>query len=463
MASKAAGAIIGEPAHGTEHPALVWVVLLASGLLYGLTVTATPARLAEHDALIAVMSLARDGALPFASGGYDLNALLSSLASSAVQLGGEPPLAVVRLPSILATALAAAWMFVWLWHHEGNAAALTATLLFATSGWALESAHSSQVNALQTLLVLVAATWVFDAARAASGATRRRIAAAALLLIAFQLQPTAAVAALALLIWCLPGGLRAAVDQHFARRTLLLLIGAVFIAGLLLVITPFVFAVVRADLFNAARDHALTGEVWFSLRDLWVQAPLLVALLPVAMVFAVRRSSSLAALALVMIAVPLIVHAAVVPTSRGACAYVFPFLAIIYGLALATPLERLQARISDDRSAGGGDMRIVQGLAAILLVLFGSAVTIMVNPTYRHTANVVQKTTDTMVRLRRPALMHPRAPWSDHAAVMPLSAGRQLKVMWRQQSSTVLPITSRRAPMIAASDAPFVFAGGHKG
>lgn len=462
MASKAAGAIIGEPAHGTEHPALVWLVLIASGLLYGLTVTATPARLAEHDALIAVMSLARDGALPLAGGGYDLNAFLSSLASSAVQLGGEPPLALVRLPSILATALAAAWLFVWLRRHEGTAAALTATLLFATSGWALESAHSSQVNALQTLLVLVAATWVFDATRAASGATRRRIAAAALLLIAFQLQPTAAVAALALLVWCLPGGLRAAVDQHFARRTLLLVTGAVFVAGLLLVITPFVFAVVRADLFNAARDHALTGEARFSLQDLWGQAPLLVALMPVAMVFALRRSSSLAALALVMIAVPLIVHAALVPTSRGACAYVYPFLAIIYGLALATPLKQLHARLTGDRSRRGGDTKIVQGLAAILLVLFGGAVTVIANPTYRHTANVVQKTTDTMVGLRRPALLHPRAPWSDHAAVTTSSAGRQRTVLSWQRSGTLPPFGSRRAPIMAASAASFIFTRGHK-
>ncbi|MCC2981324.1 hypothetical protein [Sphingomonas sp. IC4-52] len=416
MASNAAASASGRNTRPAERPALAWAVLLGSGLLYGLTVWATPIRSDEHDVLVAAMSLARDGALPFLSGSHDLGALLSVLASSLLELGGDPPIAMVRLPSILATAVAAAWLFVWLREHAGTTVAGIATILFVPSGWALQGAHSAGQGALLTLLVLVSATWLFDASRSSAGATRRRIAAAALLLIAFQLQPSAAIAALGLLIWCLPGMLRALVDQHFARRTPILIVAAAVFLPLLALIAPAVIGTVTGSLLSATAESEVSGDNLFYLHDLWVQAPLLTLFLPVAAVFAWRRSPPLAAHALVLLIVPLLVHSVTGSKAAGACAYVIPYLAIIYALALAGPAKQLRAHLSATLARQGADRKVAQVLSTALLLLLGAAAIVLANPAYRHTVQVVQMSAGSMTWARQPAVTRVGAIWSDHAA-----------------------------------------------
>lgn len=415
MASNAAASASGGNTRRTERPALAWAVLLGSGLLYGLTVWATPVGNDEHDVLVAAMSLARDGALPFLNGSHDPGALLSVLASSLLALGGDPPIAMVRLPSILATAVAAAWLFVWLREHAGTTVAGIATILFVPSSWALQGAHSAGQSALQTLLVLVAATWLFDASRHSAAATRRRIAAAALLLIAFQLQPTAAIAALALLIWCLPGILRALVDQHFARRTPILIVAAVISLPLLALIAPAVIGTIRAALLSVSAEREVPGDRLFYLRDLWAQAPALMLFLPVAAVLAWRRSSSLAALALVLLIVPLLIHSVTGPKAAGVCAYVIPYLAIIYALALAGPVKQLSARLAAPLARQGAYSKVAQVVATTALLLLGAAAIVLANPAYRHTVQVVQITAGSMTRARAPVATG-IAIWSDHAS-----------------------------------------------
>jgi hypothetical protein len=383
-----------------------------------LTVGETPVRLDEYYTLFAAQSWVQDGSFAILDGSYERAPLFTILTGWVLAFTGEAGIAAARLPSILATAVSAAWLFAWLRRTEGMVAALVATLVFATSGWALDSAHFARFYALQNLLILIAATMLFDASQDTRGAVRRRIAAAALLLFAVQLQPTTLVAGVALLIWLAPSMIRAALALHLARQTPILLAGAAVSLAAMLVLLPVLIAAVEARFLNAPlwaaphRDDAL-----FYVQDFWTQAPLLMLLLPVVLVLAFRRSPTLAGFALVMLVVPVLIHSFAAMKAARYCTYTVPFLGVLYGLGMAAPLERLHGRLSawlGDRGVGQPSSRLIMGI----LLLSGGMIVLLANPTYRHTARAARLAAVTAVE-RGDLVTPPRdTAWESQASAL---------------------------------------------
>ena len=355
-------------------PDAVWTLIAAllACTLYALTIQTRPPHIDEFYHLLAGRSWAKDGSLAILDGRYERARLFTMLVGGSFDLLGRSDLLVARLPSLLASATSVALIFHWVRQVGGMWGAVGAALLFALAGYTFDIAHFARFYALHALLTLGAAASLFAATRPDARRSILWLTASALCLaLASHLQPVTAIAALALGAWLL-------FDQR-ARIWSMPPLHLVALGGVALACSA-----VALSLAGPALDSYRHAERWatgsqddplYYIREYWVQLPLMLLLWPVALVAAWRRNASLASLCAAMVMLGLALHSFAGMKAWRYAYYIFPFLCMTYGLAIAFLMDRF-----------GGRERNLRGVAlftGVMLLLIGG------NSGYRQSARLM--------------------------------------------------------------------------
>lgn len=352
---------------------------------YVFTIGTAPVRVDEFYTLLAGASWLADGSFAIVDGEYNRAWLFTIVTGLTFDIFGKASVTVARVLPLLAAAASVVLLFSWLRKRVGGNAATAAAALLGLSGYTMDVAHFARFYSLQGLLILVAAIALIEARTS----SRRSLLinsgiASGALAIALHLQPTTIIAGIALGSWGVFRALRHADPRALARRpgfqagAILLLVAAI---AMIPVFTDLVNRYGKAPLW--ASEHQ--DDAWFYVREFTRQMPILVVLLPLAAVQAWRRDRTLASLCLAMILVPILLHSFAATKSARYCFYVLPFLAALWGIALAGPIDRARLEIQSWLTAHGTGQAFASAAAAVMMAgVLG--ILLLTNPAYRHTA-----------------------------------------------------------------------------
>lgn len=354
------------------------LLFLAAAALYTITIGTTPVRVDEYYTMLAARSWAENGSFAILDGEYTRARLFTMLVGVTFDLFGSTSLWIARLPTVLMAAGLVTLVFTFVDKRAGFPAAIAAALVLALSGYTLDVAHFARFYAPQALVVFGAAMLVHAAAAREGAAMAVRLAgAAALLALGLHLQPTTAIAAAALALWFAVERLQWIMTVVRQRPWLALIAVALTLIFGLMIVPSMAQRFLAASVW--AQEHRY--DRLFYLREFSAQIPLLLILLPVAAVLALRRDRSLALLSIIMIAVALVVHSFAAMKAGRYVYYAMPFMAMLFGLAMARPADQAVATLK--RMLGPGELA---GLCAGAIVLVLGIAALLVNSSYRHTA-----------------------------------------------------------------------------
>ena len=389
-----------------QAPAL----FLAVTALYAVTINTTPVRVDEYYTLFAARSWAADHGFAIVDGEYTRARLFTMLVGAAFGLFEDTSLLTARIPTVLTTAGLVTLLFVWVRGRAGVTAATIAALVLALSGYTLDVAHFARFYAPQALAVLGAAILVHAAAEKEGVALATRLAgAAALLALGFHLQPTTAIAGGALAAWFAVQRLSWIRSALLRSPWLALAVGVSIVYFFFVILPPMVARFQGASIWAQAHQY----DHWFYLREFYNQIPLILVLLPVAAVAALFRDRSLALLAIVMVAIALVMQSFAAMKAGRYFYYAMPFVALLFGLALARPMD--MAIAAGKRAlTGGGVPQELAGLCASVAIAIAGVGLLLVNSSYRHTAIALRQS---VMELRDPLhVAQPADPVWDEAA-----------------------------------------------
>jgi len=406
------------------------LILLTSLLLFSLNLERPP-HPDELYHILAARGLLEVGEPRIAEGLYIRAYPFTWIVAQSFALFGES-LTSARLPSVVATALLVAVLFLWLWREAGPVAAWLGAGLYATSPFAVQIAQFSRFYAIQSLFFLIGGLLVYELLFRPGSWGRKLLlgfAAAASFAFAAELQPTTLMGIAAVAAWALPiagwrwlqgGGLSA------GRQRVLLVVGIVLVAlvGLGLAWESGVLA--RAwhmyrstPLFNAANRN----QFWFYHARYILFYPTLWTAVGVLAVAGLAFFPRPGWFALVLFAVAFLLNSFAGPKSLRYIAYAQPFMFVIWGLGLVAIWPWLRSGIAKLRD------RLVQLLGAwfshprqLAHSLIGLALGFLVlaNPFWLRTATVIA---DIPVPPEKPQADWRKAkaallPWLERAAVV---------------------------------------------
>jgi hypothetical protein len=301
-----------------------------------------------------------------------------------------------RLVAILPMAATVIVLFLWLRQTAGPSAAWIASVLFAISPFAIDTAQYVRFYSLQALCFVSGAVLISVAgSQSLLRAVVVVVAGSALLAFAVYLNPTALMGVAGVALWA--GGAVAAGWQErrqLARRTALLIILAISAFGLLAlsvavgsgVLDELLIRYREVQAFNEANaDRFYFYHVWSLLfyPTLW---PLTGILSLVALVH--RPQPAWLAMTVFVVAFLLASFAAAKATRY--LIYAYPFLFALWGIGLAgilVPvgrwLERLTADLGDRLSGFGGRPVAVGLMAGAALFALAS------NPAWLRSATIL--------------------------------------------------------------------------
>ncbi|AUW58821.1 hypothetical protein C1T17_12700 [Sphingobium sp. SCG-1] len=361
------------------------LLFLAAAALYTITIGTTPVRVDEYYTTFAARSWAENGSFAILDGEYTRARLFTMLIGAAFDLFGSTSIWIARVPTALMAAGLVTLVFAWVKNRAGTTAAIIAALTLALSGYTLDVAHFTRFYAPQALLVLGAAILIYAAAAQAGTAMVWRLAgAAALLLLGLHLQPTTAIAAAALALWFAAARFQWIMAMVRRRPWLALITTVSCVIFAVMILPPMMQKFLSASVW--AQEHQY--DRLFYLREFYRQIPLILILTPVAAALALRRDRSLALLSIIMISVALLVHSFAAMKAGRYVYYAMPFVAILFGLAVARPAD---AALAAGRRvlSGFGLPSELAGIGAGAIVLGVGVTALLVNSSYRHTASAL--------------------------------------------------------------------------
>jgi hypothetical protein len=393
-----------QAAGGRTAPALAVRRLLPSALfpaallLYAVNLDRAP-NPDELYHILAARGLLETGEPRIAEGLYTRGYAFTWIVAQSFRLFGES-LAAARLPSVVATALVAAVLFLWVRREAGAAAAWLAAGLYAVSPFAVLIAQFCRFYALQTLAFTLGLWLVHDLFRSRhdrNGLLWRALAAGGLFAFAAHLQPTTLIGLVALAAWAGPLLLwRLAASPALSGRTKSLLApGLVLLAVAVLVVaqtggllTELWRQYREVPLFNAEYRNAFWFyHLWYVLfyPTLWPATGLLALV-------AWSRSPGLGSLATVVFAVAFLLNSFAGPKSLRYIAYAQPLLFVIWGIALAAlwpALAGFAARLRDGLAGVLALPAPASRAAASALVALACLALAVVNPFWLRTVTVI--------------------------------------------------------------------------
>jgi len=181
------------------------LLLLVSLLLFSFNLERPP-HPDELYHILAARGILESGEPRIAEGLYVRGYPFTWIVAQSFALFGES-LASARLPSVVATALLVAVLFLWLWREAGPAAAWIGAGLYAISPFAVQIAQFARFYAIQSLFFLIGSLLVYELLFRPRSRSRRLLlglVAAAGFAFAAELQPTTLMGIAAVAAWALP-------------------------------------------------------------------------------------------------------------------------------------------------------------------------------------------------------------------------------------------------------------------
>jgi hypothetical protein len=300
--------------------------------------------------LLAAQSWLRDGTLSIAGGTpYERASLFTYLVAGVMHVFGESSY-VARLPVALAGAAWVTLLFVWLRAQAGRTAAWAAALLFCIDPGAISLSRVVRFYTLHGLAFLGVAIGVHHLATRAELRPRSAVVGLGVIAafaLAYHLQVTTVVGAIALVVWLLVDLtprvirlIRQGSKEHLTWTTgigigvLLLFGGALVYSGLA---AEYLRRFQGVPMWAAERQDA----VGYYFRDLRRAYPMLVALSPVAAVVTIARNGRLGVFCVTLFCVPFLLHSLAAFKAERFLAYAMPFFFAIWGMAIAAVLPAL--------------------------------------------------------------------------------------------------------------------------
>jgi hypothetical protein len=389
--------------------------------------------LTVHDELhhiLAGRGLLETGEPRIADGLYQRTYLFTWLVAQSLRLLGDN-LFAARLPAVIPMALLVAAMFVWLRATAGEAAAWTASVLFAVSPFAVGYAQFVRFYALQSLAFFLAAIALAALLQGPGGALRRALLATgglAALWLAVELQDTTLLGVVALGAWAvaavaLPWLGDPAVPP--GRRIAGLLGGALALLVALLLLWQ---SGALGELWERYRwtpvfNEGSVDRFWYYHGWLVLYYPSLWPATGVLGLLAVVAAPRAGLMALIVFTVSFLLNSFAGPKSLRYLAYALPFLFILWGIGLAALWPTVRAWLSDLALRLAPAAGIGAGWGRRLgtaLVAAAGLFLVLANPAWLRSASLLA---DVAIppeepylrwRLAEPALR----PWLDRAAVV---------------------------------------------
>ncbi len=410
-----------------------WVVpvalFAAASLLYSINL----GRMAHPDEyyhILAAKGLLATGEPRIAEGIYTRVFLHTWLVAQSFRLFGES-LATARVPSLIATAVLVAVMFVWLRHEVSTRAAWIGAVLFGISPFAVDMAQFCRFYALQCLAMFATAMLVYAAAKSPANELRRRLVLLAValgpFLLAIYLQPTSLLGAAGLAIWAVAAiGLPWLADPHVPRgRKSLTVIGVVLAA---LATAAFALATgIAADLWRQYNSTPLfnsgdSSQFWYYHGWYSLFYPSLWPLTGLLGLFAITVRPMAASMALAVFALGFLLNSFAAAKSLRYIAYAQPFLFVVWAIALAglwPYLLQFVGLIREKLGAGIRDLGGASWMADVLLVGASGFLLLANAATIRTVALLADVTVPPEeARTNWPAAREALEPWLERADIV---------------------------------------------
>ncbi len=374
------------------------MILLAALLLFSLNLERPP-HPDELYHILAARGLLETGEPRIAEGLYLRAYPYTWIVAQSFAWFGES-LTSARLPSVIATAVLVAVLFLWLWREAGPVAAWIGAGLYATSPFAVQIAQFSRFYAIQSLFFLLGSLLVYELLFRPGSRGRVLfvgLAAAASFALAAELQPTTLMGVAAVATWAVPllawRWLREGSTSRKGRWAAIATGVAILLAGLVLAWESGLLAKAwhmyrSTPLFNAAtRDQFWFYHARYILfyPTLWAATGLLAV---VALAFLPRPGW----FAIVLFAVAFLLNSFAGPKSMRYIAYAQPFMFVVWGLGLVAVwpwlragMARLRERLDTLLGTGFPKPR------ALARLLVGSALAFLMlaNPFWLRTATII--------------------------------------------------------------------------
>jgi hypothetical protein len=282
---------------------------------------------------------------------------------------------VARLPAMIASALLAMTLFLWLRARAGRAAAWVGVFLYVTSPFTIELAQLVRFYAVQSLaffLGVIAVEAASAPGRPASTRLSLAVGAALGFVVALYLQVTTAIGLVGLFLWLACARGWPWLQGQPARWR------AAVLAGLALLGLGTSFGHAALNLYRFVPDWAASEQnaFWFYHLQLVLHYPALWPFMPILALAALAWQPRAAFLALAIFAVAFLVHSFAALKSMSYIAYAMPFLWTLVGIGLValSPVGRLLIRRLGAALAGSlhlpGHARLLGRVGLVLSLLF---------------------------------------------------------------------------------------------
>jgi 4-amino-4-deoxy-L-arabinose transferase-like glycosyltransferase len=375
------------------------VLFLASLLLYAVNLDrATFPDELYH--ILAAKGLLETGEPRIAEGLYTRSYAFTWIVAQSFRLFGES-LVTARLPSVVATALLVAVLFLWVRREAGETAAWLAAGLYAISPFAVLIAQFCRFYAVQTLAFTLGLWLVYDLFRdhhGRGGLLWRAVAAMALFGFAAALQPTTLVGLVALAAWAIPVILwRFATGVALSRRTRIAFAAAILFAVLVTLALAHAGGLLE-DLWHRYRDVPLFNvenrdAFWFYHAWYVLFYPTLWTVTGILALAAWARVPWPGSFATVVFTAAFLLNSFAGPKSLRYIAYAQPLLFVVWGIGLAALLPALRRSVPWLRDGMAAALAFLgprrAHTAAGSLVALALLMVVAANPFWLRTATMI--------------------------------------------------------------------------
>ena len=330
-------------------PVLPCLLFLIAASVYAINLNKPP----DFDELyhvLAARGYLKTGDFTIAEGFYRRTEVFTWMIAKLFDLLGDH-LWVARLPSLVSVALMAALLFIWMRSRTGNLAALIATLMFALSPFAVDTAEFARFYGVHGLTFMIGCFATYAMVAEPTG-PMKFFAALIIALFAFAaamyFQVTTLIGVAGLGTWLIvyllgPWFLRP--DVALSKKLVLILTALLLVAVLLIlakyggILGRIVVLFRTAPMWAAENsENAIYYHLWFVLfyPTFWTLLPIL---LFVGLVAAPRPVFFAAAI----FGIGISLHSLAGSKGLRYVFYLLPFIYILWGVALAALLRRIAA------------------------------------------------------------------------------------------------------------------------
>ena len=415
-----------------QSNAVLWqvaVIFFLSLIIRLIGIGTTPIQADELYHLLASQSWQTNGNFKILDGEYTRAGGFTALIGVIHKLhGGDATMLAARIPSIMSGAMLCALLFTWLSKVADNKVAWVGALLFSFAHFVVTISQFARFYALHALLIFVASMAIYSVVVDCKSYWRLLVAGV-VVLFAFHLQVTTAIALVALGAWalvdwaCQPYGRSVLKNMRYRSwllvlATIGLVIGWYFLDKFL---PEFRYAPLWAE---QAKDNVL-----YYYTDFRLKMPILSQLFPLAVIAALSRWSRPAFFCVSMFAIPMVVHSLGAMKSTRYVYYALPYFFAVWGMAMAVFLpaafkmveqaissftDYLQMPLSDAARKGGASL-----LCAV--VVFAAS---LGNPVYTNTfRDLGDRLKGGASNISNLAALPPDPPWTGQTAALKNAIG----------------------------------------